>query len=45
MSALHLGEAGKNGANAEAGGFSAVNAGEEWVGKAIDHLGAVVAFD
>ena len=45
MSALHLGEAGKHGAHAEAGGFAAVNAGEEWVGEAVDHLCAVVAFD
>ena len=45
MSALHLGEAGKNGAHAEAGGFAAVNAREEWVGEAIDHLRAVVALD
>ena len=45
VSALHLGEAGKHGAHAEAGGFSAVDAGEERVGEAVDHLRAVVALD
>ena len=38
MSAFHFGEAGKNGADAEAGGFSAVDAGEERVGEAVDHF-------
>ena len=44
-SALHLSEAWKNGANAEARSFSAVNAGEQRIGEAVDHLGAVVALD
>ena len=45
MSALHLGEAGEDGAHAEVGGFAAVDAGEERVGEAIDHFSAVVALD
>ncbi len=45
VSALHFGEAGKDGAHAEAGGFSAVDAGEQRVGEAVDHFGAVVALD
>ena len=36
--AFHLREARKNGAHAEAGGFSAVDAGEQRVGEAVDHL-------
>jgi hypothetical protein len=43
--ALHFGDAGKDGADAEAGGFSAVDAGEERVGEAVDHFCAVVARD
>ena len=38
VSALHFGKARKNGADAEAGGFSAVDAGEERVGEAVDHF-------
>ena len=36
--ALHFGESRKHGADAEAGGFSAINAGEQRVGEAVDHL-------
>jgi hypothetical protein len=45
MSALHFGEARKNSAHAEVGGFSAVDAGEERVGEAVDHLRAIMALD
>src|SRR4029077_8847603 len=45
VSALHLGEAGEDGTDAEAGGFAAVDAGEQRVGEAVDHFGAVVALD
>ncbi len=45
MVAFHLSEAWEDGANAEAGGFAAVDARQERVGKAVDHFGAVVAFD
>ena len=42
---FHLCEAREHGANAEVGGFSAVDAGEERVGEAVDHLGTIMAFD
>ena len=45
MRALHFRKSGKNRADAEAGGFSAVDAGEQRIGETVDHLGAVVALD
>ena len=45
VGALHLGETGKNGADAEVGGFSAVDAREKRVGEAVDHFRAVMALD
>ena len=43
--AFHLRKSWKNRADAEAGGFSAVHAGEQRIGEAVDHLRAVVALD
>ncbi len=45
MSALHLCEAWKDCAHAEAGGFAAVDAGKQRVGEAVYHFGAIVALD
>src|SRR5271167_4390635 len=42
VSALPFGEAWKDGAYAEAGGFAAVDAGEQRIGEAVDHFCAVV---
>ena len=43
--AFHLRKARQNRADAEVRGFSAVDAGEQRVGEAVDHLRAVVALD
>ena len=45
MGALHLGEAREYGSNAEIRCISAIDSGEQRVGKAIHHLGAIVALD
>src|SRR5579863_1023511 len=43
--AFHLSESRKNGADAEVGGFAAVDAGKQRVGEAVDHFCAVVTLD
>ena len=45
MLGFHLGEAREHGAHAELRRFAAIDAGEQRVSQAIDHLGAVVALD
>ena len=45
MSALHFGESRQNRADTEIGGFAPVDAGEQWVGEAVDHFSTVVPLD
>ncbi len=42
---FHVSEARQHGAHAQLGSFAAVNSGEQRIGKQVDHLGTVVAFD
>ena len=45
MAGFHLGKPRQNGAHAELAGFAAIDAGEQRIGQAIDHLRAIVALD
>src|ERR1039457_5347910 len=42
---FHVGEARQHGAHTQRRSFATVNSGEQRIGKQLNHLGAVVAFD